>query len=163
MTKNELKLPRGAVAAITDEVRDYGAVSLETGGFLLAPVGGHAVSKVALAGITGIVRHHNLLEISALAIDRLFTFADDNELWSPAQFHSHEQGRLLSLTDRRHGFRVEGFTSIVIPYFHAPSNEIRDWGSWIFEGGHWILGQPLAPSHGSAEFLRFDEDGVRNA
>jgi len=163
ITENDLKLSRGAVAAITDEVRDYGSVSQETGGFLLAPVGDHTVSKVALAGRTGIVRRHNFFEISALAIDRLFTFADDSELWSPAQVHSHEEGRRLSLTDRKHGFRVEGFTSIVVPHFHAPSSEIGDWGWWTFVAGQWIPTRPLAPCHGSVQILRFDEDGVRDA
>jgi len=162
-TKNVLNLPRGAVAAITDEVRDHGSVSQETGGFLLAPVGDHTMSKVALAGRTGIVRHHNLLEISAIAIDRLFTFADDNGLWSPAQFHSHEQGSWLSLTDRQHGFRVEGFTSIVIPHFHAPSSEIGAWGWWTFEAGQWIATRPLTLCDGFTQCLRFDEEGVRNA
>ena len=161
--KYDLKLPRGAVESVADEVRYFGSVSLETGGFLLAPAGEHTVSMVAVTGITGIVRRHNLFEISAVAIDRLFTFADDKGLWSPAQFHSHQCDGWLSLTDQQNGFRVEGFTSIVIPNFSSPSREVGAWGWWTFEVDEWVARRPMTLCDGNTQCLRFDEEGVRNA
>src|SRR5437660_1251066 len=113
----ETAVPAGAVETITTEIRVYGQQLLETGGFMMLPRGCGTVTTVAFAGITGIVRRQHLFQISARALDRLFTFADDHDLYIPVQFHSHERGAYLSWIDAQHGLRVDGFTSVVIPTY----------------------------------------------
>lgn len=117
------------------------------------------VSIVACAGSTGILRRHNLFQISEGAPDRLFAFADDHDLHAPVQFHSHETGAFLSRTDAKHGLRVEGFTSVVVPTYSAPLCEMGRWGWWCFTAGVWAATFPPI-GHGPVTAVRFDEDGV---
>lgn len=155
-----IAVPATAVNMIATEVRGYGHRRLETGGFLMLPRGTAIVSTVAFAGAAGIVRRHNLFQISERALDRLFTFADDHDLHIPVQFHSHEQGAFLSRTDAEHGLRVEGFTSVVVPMYSAPPVEMSRWGWWCFTIGAWVAAviPPIGP--GPVTAVRFDEDGV---
>jgi hypothetical protein len=156
-------VPRAGVDAIAREVASYGSAGLETGGFLLAPTGGAEVHAIALAGTSGIVRRHNLFQISASALDRLFAYADESGFWLPAQFHSHQVGALLSLPDALHGVRAEGFVSVIVPNFACPPEDPMTWGWWQFTGGDW---GPSLPAAVSDEILsvvvEFDEDGVRD-
>jgi len=153
-------VPATAVAIIATEVRGYGHRRLETGGFLLLPRDTATVSTVAFAGAPGIVRRHNLFQISERALDRLFIFADDHDLQIPVQFHSHELGAFLSRTDAEHGLRVEGFTSVVIPTYSAPPVEISQWGWWCFTTGAWVSAVVPQIGHGAVTAVRFDEDRV---
>lgn len=156
-------LSTSSVKSVTDEVRSFGLLGLETGGFLLMPRGAATISIVALAGDTGIVRRRDLFQISARALDRLFTFADERDLWVPTQFHSHRQGAFLSIVDKSHGLSVEGFISIVVPRFVDPQPDPRAWGWWQNKENQWVEVAPWNHRHGGAEVVRFDEDGVRAA
>ncbi len=159
-----LTLPQAAVRAITTEVAAYGQHDLEHGGFLLLANTAHVVSLVAVAGANGITRHRNLFQISAEALDRLFTFADDRELWIAAQFHSHGEDHgaaaFLSPTDADHGLRAEGFTSVVIPGYRNPPADTRRWGWWRFTAGRWKRVNGIGVGEGAVELVRFDEAGV---
>jgi hypothetical protein len=157
-----LSFPEGAIPLIAADVRSYGERSLETGGFLLTPVGGEVVSVVALAGERGIVRHRELFQISERALDRIFTHADDHELHIPVQFHSHRLGAFLSWTDASHGLCVADFVSVVIPGYREPTCDVQQWGWWQFGDRRW---KPIAAPRvtpGTTSFVRFDEDGVRD-
>ena len=114
-----LEVPVAVGPAIAGEVRHYGALGVETGGFLLAREGTSSVCTVAFAGSTGIVRHRLQLQISEIALDKLFAFAGEEGCWVPAQFHSHAEEAFLSRTDREYGLRVPGFISAVVPDFAA--------------------------------------------
>jgi hypothetical protein len=155
-----LILPRAAVAAITRDVRGYGQRELETGGFLLSPRDTDVVSMVALAGDQGIARWRDKFQISERALDRLFSFADDRDLWAPIQFHSHEAGAFLSPIDANHGLRVEGFTSVVIPAYRDPPTDIHRWGWWRLTQGRWARTNGARIGDGAVELVRFDEEGV---
>lgn len=156
-----LSLPEAGVTSIADEVRVYGRRRLETGGFLLLPRGSSAVSVVALCGSAGIERSEHLFQISARALDCLFTFADDRDVWVPVQFHSHAAAAFLSVTDKMHGLCVEGFISVVVPRFHEPPRDIADWGWWRYVGDQWIPIEPAGQGHHEVEVVYFDEDGIR--
>jgi len=157
-----LAVPAAAGLAIADEVRRYGALDVETGGFLLAPEGTGSVCTVALAGTSGIIRRHLQLQISELALDQLFAYAGERGCWVPAQFHSHAGEALLSRTDREHGLRVPGFVSAVIPGFADPSTNLDIWTWWRFDQGDWHPAD--SPSTGGCDLRQviFDEDGVRD-
>ena len=157
-----LILPRAAVEAITRDVRGYGRRELETGGFLLLPIDADIVSMVALAGEHGVVRRRDSFQISERALDRLFTFADDRDLWAPIQFHSHEAGAFLSRIDVDHGLRVEGFTSVVVPAYRDPPTDIRLWGWWRFTQGRWARTNGARVADCAVELVRFDEEGVHD-
>jgi len=155
-----IAVPPTAIELITAEVRGYGHHRLETGGFLMLPRDTTTVSIVAFTGAAGILRRHNLFEISEGALDRLFAFADDHDLQVPVQFHSHEMGAFLSRTDAEHGLRVEGFTSVVVPTYSAPPCDMGRWGWWCFTAGVWAATAALPIGHGPVSAVRFDEDGV---
>ena len=73
-----LVVPGTIGVRIAAEVRRYGAVDVETGGFMLAPAPEPMrVSIVALAGERGVTRRWGLFRVSGRAIDRLFAWADD--------------------------------------------------------------------------------------
>jgi hypothetical protein len=150
------------VHVLAEETRAYGARDLETGGFLLAPTGSDYVSGVALAGTSGIVHEPFLFQISERALDRLFTFADDQQLWIPIQFHSHRFGAHMSRTDAEHGLRVEGFVNTIIPGFAEPSEDVSQWSWWQFRDGAWQAYPPIVVNGSApAQVILFDEDGVR--
>jgi proteasome lid subunit RPN8/RPN11 len=158
-----LTVPDTAASAIASEVRRYGVVSVETGGFLLAPLGTEAVSIVAFAGAKGIKRDRLYLEISEIALDRLFGFAEDKQCWVPAQFHSHAGPAFLSRTDREHGLRVPGFISAVVPDFAEPSARMTAWAWFRFDQGGWhSVSSPPAAQRDLCQ-VTFDEEGVRDS
>jgi hypothetical protein len=161
-------IPAAGVTALIAEVTTFGARGLETGGFLLAPhpaaAGANpAVAAVALAGDTGISRARDMFQVSERALDRIFTFADDRGLWIPALLHSHQAGALLSVTDQRHGLRVDGFISAVIPQYASPPRDLARWRWWRFESGRWRGATPGRTAGKTVEILRFDEGGIRDA
>jgi hypothetical protein len=157
-----LTLTLGVVDAVVDETRLYGSRNLETGGFLTAPTSSDDVTRVAVAGTTGIVRHPDLFQISERALDRLFSYADDNRLWMPVQFHSHHFGADMSRTDALHGLRVEGFISTILPRFVNPPEDVSEWGWWQFTDGEWRPFPPIPIARREpGRVLVFDEDGVR--
>lgn len=157
-----LTVPSAAAEAVVRETERFGLRVLETGGFLLAPEGTDVISAVGLAGEVGIVRRRGLFQVSELALDRLFCFADVERAWIPAQFHSHEFGDRLSPTDRDYGLRVDGFVSAIVPAFATPPTGITDWGWWRFEAGGWNRVGPPATGSGEVRVVVFDEDGVRD-
>ena len=157
-----LHLPADAVVPILGEVRAYGATRMETGGFLLAPIDDPTrITTVAFAGTVGITRRYGLFGISGLALDRLFTWADDYDLRIPAQFHSHGGRAFLSPTDLAHGLSVRGFITCVIPYFRDPPRDPSRWGWWKFDGSMWKTETPpKIDADAQAATFTFDEDGV---
>ncbi len=157
-----LILPQSAVESITRDVRVYGQRELETGGFLLLARDADVVSMVAFAGDQGIARWRDRFQISERALDRLFSFADDRDLWVPIQFHSHEAGAFLSPIDADHGLRVEGFTSVVVPAYRDPPTDIHRWGWWRFTAGRWARANGARVADGAVELVRFDEGGVHD-
>jgi hypothetical protein len=162
MTASRLELPAGAGRVIASDVGRYGALGVETGGFLLALTGTGSVSTVAFAGTRGITRHRLRLQISEIALDQLFGFAEQHSSWVPAQFHSHAGKAFLSQTDREYGLRVPGFISAVIPEFTEPPEHPDAWTWWRFDGPDW--NETSRPQAGSGDVRQviFDEDGVRD-
>lgn len=157
------EMPLLAVKAVIEHVRLYGLRRLETGGFFLLPRDEKTVSTVAVAGTAGIVRRHNLFQISERALAQLFAYADSRDLWVPIQFHSHGRGALLSFTDVAHGFCVEGFVSVVIPDYATPTSDVTSWGWWCFSAGEWLPVEPAKVGTGYVVVVRFDEDGAGGA
>ena len=161
-------IPAPGVTALIREATVFGARDLETGGFLLAqradPSGAHTtVTAVALAGDAGVVRDRDLFQISERALDRIFTFADDQGLWIPALLHSHRASAFLSATDQRYGLGADGFVSAVIPEYSSPPRNLARWGWWRFESGRWRGAAPGRTAAGTVEVLRFDEGGIHVA
>ena len=161
MNDMSITIPQRAVDAVVIETRSYGNRLLETGGFLLAPTGSDSVNGVVVAGELGILRRHNLFQISERALDRLFTYADESGFWIPVQFHSHRFGAFMSNTDAEHGLRVEGFVSTIVPQFSHPPGDVGSWGWWQFQHGDWRPCLSAAIHDGEpAAALVFDESGV---
>jgi hypothetical protein len=161
---SQLHLTEAVVDALTVEIGRWGALGIETGGFLLASESDpDRLTIVALAGHAGIARRRGLFAVSGQAIDRLFSWAADSELRIPAQIHSHARGAFLSPTDLRHGFDVAGFISAVVPHFAAPSTEPRDWGWWERTNTSWRARSAPDVVAGGASIMRFDASGVRAA
>jgi hypothetical protein len=159
---HQLLLPEGTSTPLTAEVARYGAIDLETGGFLLAPASDPMrVSGLAMAGEQGIVRRRGIFHVSGVAIDRLFGWADRERLRIPAQFHSHGTEAFLSETDRRDGFNVTDFISTVVPHYVKPPTDPGTWGWWIYTGNDWIDLRPPIAVAGALQIVVFDEDGVR--
>lgn len=161
-TSNELVLPEAAAEAIVADVARYGREHVETGGFLLAPVGTDTVDAIAYAGTRGIVRRSDFFQVSELALDALFAHVETRELWIPAQYHSHGLGAFMSDCDEEHGLSVAGFVSAIVPFFASPPRDPSAWGWWRFEG-RWIPLSPPAAETGEVAVLVFDEDGVRGS
>ena len=162
MTESPLVIRRSVIAAVVAETQAYGSRRLETGGFLMCNVGEDEASAVAMAGTTGIVRHPFLLQISERALDRLFVYADSQGFWLPVQFHSHMQAPSMSPTDEKHGLRVEGFVSTILPDFSEPPSDLSAWGWWRFSGGSWVGCEPAGVIDGDCvAIVTFDESGVR--
>lgn len=162
MTIPTITASLGAITAVIAEVRACGRNSLvETGGFLLADRAKSVVTCVAIAGDVGILRHKNLFQISERALDCLFTYANEQALWIPVQFHSHLLDARMSLTDEWHGLRVEGFISTIVPCFTKPSPDVSVWGWWQFDSGKWRRTQPVTViGDDDVDVITFDEDGI---
>src|SRR6266540_4689211 len=76
-----ISLPASAATVVIADVRRFGRERLETGGFLLAANAAPTeITGVALAGVAGITRRRDMFSVSGLALDRLFTWADEQEL-----------------------------------------------------------------------------------
>jgi hypothetical protein len=161
LIRSLLTVPATAGPAIAEEVRRFGQRDVETGGFFLAPHGQGTVAVVAFAGQAGITRQRLLFQVSALALDQLFSFAGQRACWVPAQFHSHAASASLSFTDQQHGLRVSGFTSAVIPRFADPPAVVTAWGWWRFSNEDWTPCQPPQTEGHEVEVVIFDEEGVR--
>jgi hypothetical protein len=162
MSRNALVLTDTAAAAVVADVVRFGGSRVETGGFLLAPRHGDARHIVALAGTAGIVRRRDLFQVSDLALDRLFAYADEQHLSIPAQFHSHRLEAFMSDCDIAHGLSVDGFLTTIIPRFADPPNDPARWGWWRYEG-RWAAIPPPHVVPGAVNVIRFDEEGIRAA
>jgi hypothetical protein len=162
MRADDLILPEPATAAIIADVTRFGAESLETGGFLLAPRDEKTIATVALAGTAGIVRRRRMFQVSEIALDRLFAHADRHELWIPAQFHSHGGAAFMSPTDVDHGLSVEGFVTTIVPDFASPPANPSQWGWWRYDDAWTPIASPRLAA-GAVSVISFDEDGVRGA
>lgn len=143
---NGLLLPGSALGAIIDDVARYGREEVETGGFLLAATGTDAIAVVARAGTKGISRGPGLFQVCELALDALFTHADEHQLWIPAMYHSHHS--------------VPELVSVIVPFFSHPPSDTSRWGWWRFER-EWVPIAPPSPSDVDVRTIVFDEDGAR--
>jgi len=65
---------------LQEHVRGHGLADSEAGGFLLGPYGSASATVLALAEGIGIERSRVLFRVSGRAIDRLFAFAEDEQL-----------------------------------------------------------------------------------
>lgn len=144
-----------------DHVRGYGVRDAESGGFLLGPYDASTATVLALAEGLGIERSRGIFGVSGKAIDRLFAFAEDEELRVWAQVHSHPRGSFLSITDKTDGFRVAGFLSGVIPDYAAPPLDPASWGWWTFRDGIWHSAPPPPVVERAGRVVTFDALGVR--
>ena len=158
-----LRLAEDLISAITEDVRAYGTQRVETGGFLLAPKDDPGlITTLALAGSAGITRQRGLFGVSGIALDRLFTWADERGSRIPAQFHSHRGRAFLSPTDLAHGLSVRGFVTCIVPFWDDPPNDPTHWGWWRFDGRNWR--DEVAPELDAGrglDVVTFDEDGLR--
>jgi len=157
----QLQIGADAVATMVADVARYGALGVETGSLLLTPPGEPTVTVVALAGVSGIDRHPDLLVFSANALNPLFSYAEDNELQVRAQAHSHQYEAFLSSTDRAGNIRMPGFIASVIPKFATPPTDTATWGWWDFDGTDWTPTQPATVTASDTKVITFDADGVR--
>jgi len=161
---NRIVLPEDAAQAIVADVARHGSRDVETGGFMLAPVGTDTVTAIARAGEKGIARRREFFQISDLALDALFGYVEEHELWIPAQYHSHGVGSFMSDCDVEHGLSVAGFVSVIVPFFADPPVVPSAWGWWRFEGHHWVPLGPPAPGNGEVVArVVFDEETVRGS
>ena len=160
MNTDSLILPIVGVRLITEDVARFGAYPAETGGFLLAPRETELVTTIALAGTRGIVHRRGLFQVSELALDRLFAYADERDLWIPAQYHSHGGRAFMSPTDIDHGLSVAGFVSTIVPFYATPPADPARWGWWQYDG-EWTTIDPPRVEPAVASAIVFDEDGVR--
>jgi hypothetical protein len=156
-----LSVSRDAIRHLSTEIAVHGARPAETGGFLLA----HANTRerldvLALADQVGINRGRDLFRIRSSAIERLFTWAGDQDLLIRAQVHSHRGGAFLSETDLRHGFAVEGFITSVVPNYARPPDDPASWGWWSYSARRWRVLCPPSVAPGRARVVRFDQAGV---
>jgi proteasome lid subunit RPN8/RPN11 len=155
-----LTIPLDAVGIVQHHVRGFGANRLETGGFFLAPASAPTrIDRVALTGQRGILRERYRFQVSGAAFAALSRVAADDDLVVAAQFHSHEYEGELSITDRRYGFNMFGFTSVVVPHFAEPSSNAFEWAWWIYDGSAWCSTPAATSVAGSVSVFEFDEDG----
>lgn len=157
-------VPTAASRIVADHVAAYGRrrIGVETGGFLLAPVGSAVVDTVAVTGVEGIARRPDQFHISGPAIEALTEWAEEHDRRVVAQFHSHQFGAFLSPIDRVSGFRVGGFTTTVVPDFVDPCPDPSTGGWWRYRGGDWQpASPPVTATVGTAEMRVFDAAGVQ--
>jgi hypothetical protein len=162
VTDFNMTVKTGVIDSVVEETTKYGSWRLETGGFLFGDTGTYEISGVAMAGDMGITRQPDLFEISERALDRLFTYAGDQDIWLPVQFHSHELYSDMSLADERYGLNAEGFVSTILPSFANPPTDPSNWGWCQFEAGLWRRCASASVVPGKAlTVVVFDEGGVR--
>lgn len=152
-----LVLPRALPKALRDDTKTWGRKDVETGAFLL----GHdtSVDTIAWPGVHDIVREHDQFAVGGLALAQLFDWAEDKQLRVLALVHSHRGRAFLSVTDLKHGFSVPGFISAIIPRYHNPSADLRDWGWWQFDK-NWHPLEPPALDERAFAAVTFDSVGV---
>jgi hypothetical protein len=151
------------VQAICEDIATWGRRGVETGGFVLTRGDTRLGDLLVACGTAGIIRRPDQLVISGEALAVLFDYATEHELVVACQVHSHQYGPRMSPTDQRFGLTVEGFTSVIVPRWSAPSTDPREWGWWRFTEGRWVLtGAPRSIDATSAVMI-FDEQGVRDA
>ncbi|MEU2914788.1 hypothetical protein ACFYM3_36930 [Streptomyces massasporeus] len=158
----KLVLSSGAVDPVLREIRRHGLAGQETGALLLTGQSDMHVLVMAVAGTAGIVRGPGLFTVSAVAYDRLFTFAEERSYQVRAMIHSHPEEAFLSRTDRAHSLRVPGFVSAVVPTYAAPPADPASWGWWRFEQ-EWApcTAAVVDPALPPMRSVVFDEEGVR--
>lgn len=157
-----LTLPAGALEDLVQHIGEYGRRGLETGGFLLAPAADPAtITTVALTTTKGILRGADRFVVSGLAVDVLSEWAEDGDLRIIAGVHSHGRDAQLSLIDEESGYRVEGFTSVVVPQFARPPADPSSWGWYRFTLGIWRPTAQGAIRSDPGITMTFDEDGVQ--
>jgi proteasome lid subunit RPN8/RPN11 len=135
---------------------------MESGGFLLTMPGQAHVQMVALAGTVGIVRGPGLFIVTAPALDRLFTHAEQHGLQARAMVHSHPAEAFLSVTDRRYSLRVRGFINAVVPNYASPVSDPAVWGWWHHQAD-WVQCPPaqiIPDGLASTQVITFDEEGL---
>ncbi|MFF9040428.1 hypothetical protein ACF090_33750 [Streptomyces sp. NPDC014892] len=158
----KLVLPASAVDPVLQEIRRHGLADQETGALLLTGRSDMQVLVVAVAGTTGIVRGRGLFTVSAVAYDRLFTFAEERSYRVRAMIHSHPEEAFLSRTDRAYSLRVPGFVSAVVPTYAAPPADPESWGWWRFDQDWEPCTAPVVdPGLSLVRTVVFDEEGVR--
>ena len=87
---NELVLPGAAAAAVVAEVaRHWPGRRSRLAGSCSPSAAADRSRSWALAGVAGIRRRRDLLQISEVALTPCSPHADEHGLWIPAQFHSH--------------------------------------------------------------------------
>ncbi|GAA2103628.1 hypothetical protein GCM10009759_39230 [Kitasatospora saccharophila] len=157
-----LVLPAGAVDPVLREIRRHGLADRETGALLLTGPSEMDVLVVAVAGTAGIVRGPGLFRVSAVAYDRLFTFAEERSYRTRAMIHSHPDEAFLSRTDRLYSLRVPGFVSAVVPTYAAPPADPAAWGWWRFDQDWFPCSAPVVDDALPPVLtVLFDEEGVR--
>lgn len=157
----DLTITRDTVTRLSEHIYLHGARNVETGGFLLSEARQpDNLCGLALAGRVGIRRAPDLFEVSGSAIERLFSWAAENDLRIRAQAHSHREGAFLSPTDLRYGFSVAGFITSVVPFYRAPSHEPRDWGWWRYQSDTWVVQKSPRVIGGSTSVVIFDAQGI---
>jgi len=162
MSQTSLIVPVAAAVRLCDDIRRYGQLDLETGGFFLAKPGSAVTTVVAIAGTAGIIRGYGLFAITRPAFDAIFTWAEDRGLQVRAMVHSHAEEAFLSRTDREGGLRVKGFISAVVPAFADPPPDPSAWRWWIYTSGWTPIPPPVTDMTARCtDAVVFDGDGVR--
>lgn len=157
------RISTSVVEAIVDDVTSWGARGVETGGFILTRANPRLGDAVILCGETGITRRPDQLVISGEALAVLFDYAAAHDMVVACQLHSHQFGPRMSPTDKRFGLTVQGFTSVIVPRWSAPSWEPADWGWCRFTDGQWLGASAAESVEADARVLVFDERGVQDA
>lgn len=118
------------------------------------------VTQLALLRGPGILRLPFELTISAALIDLVTEYAVDEGLTLVGQIHSHGPlaGVDLSPTDRRHGFVVPDFLSLVAPNFAMDSNLLlQECGIHVYENAQ---GWRRLPAGEAQARVRVSHDGL---
>jgi hypothetical protein len=157
------RISASVVQAIVGDVARWGRRGVETGGFVLTRSDPCLGDILIACGTAGITRRPDQLIISGEALAAMFDYATEHDLVVACQIHSHQYGPGMSPTDQRFGLTVEGFTSVIVPRWSAPSTNPADWGWWRFTKGRWLSGDAPRPIEAAPTVLVFDERGVRGA
>jgi hypothetical protein len=156
-TTAHLALPEAARDAVIDDVRAYGALRVETGAFLLASRRRPGqVSHVALLGVEGVERRRGLFVVTAPVIDKLFAYAEGNDLLVRSLVHSHEHEAFMSVTDKAGTIRTPGFIAAVIPSFNNPPGNPASWGWWNWTPPAWTTSPAAQLTAGPVTVVRCD-------
>jgi hypothetical protein len=161
-----LRLPANIADALLAQTVAFGRRDLETGGFLLIGADdddpGGTVQALALAGDHGVERGWGRFTVSGAVLENMCEWAADNELRAAALVHTHKRTAGMSWIDRESGFRVDGFRSVIVPWFTNPPPTPNAWGWYVFRDNDWQRDQPgqIVPGdHGRVVVI--DERGVR--